>query len=215
MFSLKQKNKSIANLDNFFNTIDKAVIVFKEGVQNYLLGKTEDFNNNLETINSLDIEAGILRRKIETNLYSQTALVRSSGDIMRLTTSMYHIINIMHESLFQFEIEVPYILTELNDDFIKLTNLSTAAAECVIPIAKAYFNLPETVNDKIHRVYFYEKETNKQAQALKRKIFHEINKLKLSEKIHLRYFALHIENISKAAENVADQLSVMAIKRNF
>jgi len=215
MFSIKQKNKSIVDLDDFFNTIDKATLVFKEGVKNYLIGKTDDFNNNLEAINTLDIEAVILRRKIETNLYLQTALIRGSGDIMRLITSMYHIINIMHESLFQFEIEVPYILTELNEDFIKLTNLSTAAAECVIPIGKAYFNLPETVNDKIHRVYFYEKETKKQAQATKRKVFHEMNKLKLSEKIHLRYFALHIENISKAAENVADQLAVMAIKRNM
>lgn len=37
--------------------------------------------------------------------------------------------------------------------------------------------------------------------------------LKLSEKFHLRYFTLHIENISDTAEKVADLLSIMAIKR--
>jgi uncharacterized protein Yka (UPF0111/DUF47 family) len=37
--------------------------------------------------------------------------------------------------------------------------------------------------------------------------------LKLSEKFHLRYFTLHIENISDIAEKVADLLSIMAIKR--
>jgi hypothetical protein len=39
--------------------------------------------------------------------------------------------------------------------------------------------------------------------------------LKLSEKFHLRYFALHIEDLSTAAVKVAEQLSVMAIKRSL
>ena len=39
--------------------------------------------------------------------------------------------------------------------------------------------------------------------------------LKLSEKFHLRYFALHIEDLSTAAVKVAEQLSVMTIKRSL
>ena len=42
-----------------------------------------------------------------------------------------------------------------------------------------------------------------------------MNGLKLSYKFHLSYFALHIENLSKAAENLADQLAVMAIRRTL
>ena len=79
--------------------------------------------------------------------------------------------------------------------------------------AKAYFKAPETVQDKINRAYFYEKEAVKYAQTIKRTVFHNMQSLKLSEKFHLRYFALHIENPSKGAENVADQLAVMAIRR--
>ena len=41
------------------------------------------------------------------------------------------------------------------------------------------------------------------------------DELKLSEKFHLRYFALHIEDLAKAAVKVAEQLSVMAIKRSL
>ena len=44
---------------------------------------------------------------------------------------------------------------------------------------------------------------------------HDMDFLKLSEKFHLRYFALHIEDLSKADVKVAEQLSVMAIKRNL
>jgi len=64
-------------------------------------------------------------------------------------------------------------------------------------------------------VYFYEKEVDQLANEVKRKIFHDLDRLSLSEKIHLRYFTLHIENISDAAEIAADILSVMAIKRTI
>lgn len=86
--------------------------------------------------------------------------------------------------------------------------------ETAIPAAKAYFRTPDQIVDRIHRIYFYANETGRQAQALKRRVFHDMDGLKLSQKIHLRYFALHIEELSVAAVKVADQLSVMAIKRN-
>ena len=50
---------------------------------------------------------------------------------------------------------------------------------------------------------------------IKRRLFKELDDLTLSEKIHLRYFTLHIENISDAAEIVADLISIMAIKRSL
>jgi uncharacterized protein Yka (UPF0111/DUF47 family) len=71
------------------------------------------------------------------------------------------------------------------------------------------------VPDKISRAYFYEKEAVKYSQTIKRTVFHNMPSLKLSEKFHLRYFALHIENLAKGAEDVADQLAVMAIKRTL
>jgi len=37
----------------------------------------------------------------------------------------------------------------------------------------------------------------------------------LSQKIHLRYFALHIDNVADRAENVADRLAIYTIKRSI
>ena len=39
--------------------------------------------------------------------------------------------------------------------------------------------------------------------------------LKLSEKFHLRYFTLHIESLSDKAQQAADLLNIMAIKRSL
>lgn len=215
MFGYKHTKNTIEKINIFFDTIDQALLVFKDGVKNYLYSHTKQFNGNLETMTPLETEANNLRRQIESDLYSQSALTLIRGDVMRLMEQMDHIVRTLNDNLIQFEIERPYIPAELNADFIKLTELSTLAAESVIPAAKAYFRSPETITEKIHRVYFYEKESSKQAQNIKRKVFHEMDTLKLSEKFHLRYFALHIETLSGLAEKTADQLSIMAIKRTL
>jgi len=215
MFGSKHTKDTIEKINTFFDAIDQALLVFKEGVKNYLYNHSEQFSRNLETMTSLETEANNLRRQIENNLYSQSALTLVRGDVMGLMEQMDHIVGTLNDNLIQFEIERPYIPSELNADFIKLTELSTLAAESVIPAAKAYFRSPETITEKIHRVYFYEKESNKQAQNIKRKVFHHMDSLKLSEKFHLRYFALHIETLSGLAEKTADQLSIMAIKRTL
>lgn len=215
MFYKKRRDKAIENIDKFFDTIDQALLVFSEGVKNYLYTNTEAFNGNLQTMTRLENEAELLRREIESGLYSQSSLVRLRGDIMRLLEALDHIIDTLNDNLFQFEIEKPYFPLELNSDFLKLTELSTQAVETAIPAAKAYFRMTESITEKIHRVYFYEKETDKLAKSLKRKVFHNMDELKLSQKFHLRYFALHIEELSVAAAKVADQLSVMSVKRSI
>ena len=215
MFGLKKTNKLIEDIDRYFDLIDESLLVFKDGVRNFLYSDQSAFNDKLKQMSSLDSEIEVLRRSIENDLYSQTALERSRADIMRLFEKTRNITDILNDSLFQFEIETPFIPSELNSEFLKLTEFATLAVEAIVPASKAYFRSPQTVPDKISRTYYYEKEAVKYSQTIKRTVFHKMTALKLSEKFHLRYFALHIENLSKAASNVADQLAVMAIRRTM
>ena len=215
MFGRKKTVKLIEDIDRYFVMLDRAVLVFKEGVRNYLYSNKNDFNGNIQSMSILESDMDVLRREIENALYTQTALVRSRSDIMRLFEKTRNITDILYESLLQFEIETPFVPAELNPEFMKLTEFSSLAVEAVVPAAKAYFRDPDSVPDKITRTYYYNKEAVKYSQTIKRTVFHNMTSLKLSEKFHLRYFALHIENLAKAAENVADQLAVMAIRRTF
>jgi uncharacterized protein len=73
---------------------------------------------------------------------------------------------------------------------------------------RTYFRDPDSVKEKLHRVYLYENEADKLADTINRKVFQQMPELKkLSEKIHLRYFTTHIE-MSDSAED-------MAIKKQF
>jgi predicted phosphate transport protein (TIGR00153 family) len=212
MFFSRTK-KSIELIDAFLNCVDQGLLLFKEGVKNYLYNNMEHFNNDIVQLTNTERESDKLRREIETTLYMQSLMPQVRGDVMQLLEEMDNLIDQAKKNLFQFEVETPHIPAELISDFIRLTQTSVAAAESTIPAAKSYFNEPVNVSEKIHRVYFYEKETDTQADIIRRKIFKEIPGLSLSEKFHLRYFTLHIENISDTAEKVADLLSIMAIKR--
>ena len=65
------------------------------------------------------------------------------------------------------------------------------------------------------KVYFYEKEADKISRNIKRRLFHDMNNLDLSQKMHLRYFALHIETLSDKAEKLAEVMSILALKMSI
>ncbi len=213
MLFFNKADKTIQLIESFLNNIDQGALIFKQGVTNYLHGNRENFVDNLKTLTALETDADIARRKVENILYTRSLMPQLRGDIMKLLEELDSIIDMAKKNLFQFDVEVPHIPPELNNDLIKLTELSVSAIESVIPGAREYFRSPEKVKESLHRVYLFEKEADKLADSIKRKVFQEMDKLPLSEKFHLRYFTLHIEMLSDAAQNVADLLSVMAIKR--
>ena len=205
--------KLIIEIDEFFNAVDNGSIVFKDGVSNYLMGNNKKFAENIKNIDRIESDADSIRRKVENDLYAHSLLPQHRGDVLRLLEECDNLLNIMKENLYQFDVEIPLVPKKLHADILKLTKISVSAVDTLIPAARAFFKEPVTVKDKIHRVYFFEKEADKLANNIKRKIFHKCTNLKLSEKLHLRYFTLHIENVSDAAEAVADILSILAIKR--
>lgn len=203
------------SVDKLLNTVDTALILFKEGVRSYLYNDSESFSQTLSAMAAAETEAGVLRRDIENMLYSRGSLIRYRGDIMRLLERYDHIVSIVSNDLIQFEIEDPTVPASLKKEFVKLAELAVLAAETTIPGTRAYFTQPDQVSETIHRVYLYEKQAVKVSQGIKRTVFHDMDHLKLSEKFHLRYFALHIEDLSRAAVKAAEQLSVMTIKRSL
>ncbi|NOR86389.1 MAG: DUF47 family protein [Bacteroidales bacterium] len=208
----KTAKSLIIKLDEFIDTVEQGILVFRSGVNDYIIKDEHNFLYNLESLDKLESKADKLRRSIENELIIKSLLPAHSVEILQLIEKMDDIIDIAKQNLGQFDAEIPMIPEVLNNDLIRLTETSVKAAEMVIPACRAIFNDPNTVKDKLNKVYYYEKETDKLAFDFKRKVFREIEDLKLSEKFHLRYFSLHIESISDKAEEIADILTSMAIK---
>ena len=202
-------------IDKFFDSVDEGSLVFKDGVNNYLSKDEKSFAENIATIRVLEGKADTLRRKIENELYLHSLLPEYRADVLRLLEKTDDIIDTAKENLNQFDVETPKIPKEIHSDIIKLTEVSVLSIEAIISASRSFFTDVRSVKDKIHRVYFYEKQADKLANDIKRKIFKEIPHLELSDKMHLRYFIFHIENLSDRAEVVADILAILSIKRTI
>jgi predicted phosphate transport protein (TIGR00153 family) len=202
-------------LDEFFANVEESTLIFKIAVEAYLNNEMDQFKDSLQKIVTLESNADRTRKEIETRLYTKSLLPQFRGDVTHLLEKTDDIIDIIKSNLSQFDVEMPHFPEILHKDLLRLTNLNVACVEQLVPAERAYFRDPESVKDFIHKVIFYEKEVDQLANEIKRKVFQSMPELRLSEKIHLRYFTLHIENISDVAETAADILSIMAIKRSL
>lgn len=210
----KRVNNTIENLDNFLDRLDECILIFKSGIKNYLEGHKEEFNDNLKSITEIRNATTEQRRRIENDLYTYAMVVDDRVVILQLLESLDKIIDLLYKNLCQYEIEVPFFPAELNVDFLKLVEIAALSMEGTVQASKEYFRMPRFVAEKTHRIYYFEKEVNKLAQSIKRHVFHDMDNFKLSQKIHIRYFTLHVEELAEEAAKAADLLSVMTIKQS-
>ena len=199
-------------LGDFLDKISTSALIFKHAIDIYLRdGATDEFNEKLAHVNSMESEADHLRRDIERQLYAHTLIPESRGDVLGLIENLDNIINMLEGALWNFSIETPEIREEFHADFKTLTEMSVLAVEHLVTASRAFFVNVEDANNHTHKVMFYEKETDKISTKLKRAIF--ASDLDLAHKAHVRNFVEHVDNVADASEDVADRLAIYIIKR--
>jgi predicted phosphate transport protein (TIGR00153 family) len=211
VFTRTTKNL-ILKIEEFFDTIDLGLLVFREGVKAYINKDMEAFERHIHKIELLESNADKLQRSIDNEMITHSILPQHRGEVSSLIDVLDEIIDTLKSSLNEFSIEMPDIPASLNKNLLSILESSVSAGEELIPAARAYFKSPHTVREKLLKVYYFESETDKLSRSTTRIIFHEMNQLDLAHKSHLRYIIKHIENISDNAQKAADLLSTMAIK---
>lgn len=204
-----------ADIDGYLDRVTTAGLIFKEGVRAYIAGKTDKFERNFQEITSLESEVDNVRRDIKHRLYRNLLIPESRGDVLGLLETLDDIVDICEKVLEQFSIETPEIPEILKSDFIELAVLSSKAVEEVVKGARAFFTNLSMVSDYVNKVHFYEHEADDVEEHLKRTAFHTDEIKQFSKKVHMRYFAEKIAAVSDIAEQVAERLSVYAIKRRI
>ncbi len=208
---IKKTMKLEAQIDEYLDLVVKGGLIFKLGMKCYLENQTEEFENYLTELRKIEEKADDLRRNIEIKLYARTLIPESRGDVLGLLESSDKVLNTTTDTLLQFSVEIPQILPSLKQEFLELADMSINCLENTVSGIRAYFKNLDGVRDYITKVQFYKKETNKIAEKLKRTVFR--SELRLSQKIHIRYFTFHIELIAENSEDVCDRLAIATIKR--
>ncbi len=198
-------------IDEFLDLVSESGLIFKKAVDNYLKEDREGFDSRLEKVIDYERKADQLKTDVEKQLYLRTLIPENRGDVLAILENTDDVIDSMKHTLQLFSIETPDIPAKFDVLFNELTDSSIQSVEWLVRSIRAFFKDIKSVNDHIHKVGFYEQETDDIAVKLKTQIFSD--DLELSRKIHLRFFVSSIESISDCAESVTDRLAIYTIKR--
>ncbi len=202
-----------SQIDSFLDVVSDSALLFQLGVEDYLMGRFEQFEERLNLIRENEKKADDLRVAIERYLYERTLIPENRGDVLAILENTDEVMDNIKDTLMQFSVEMPTIPQEVNDLWLQTTRASTAAVELLTYAVRSFFRDLSQVNNYIHKVYFFEREADQLGEKLRRLIFAQ--GMDLAQKTHLRWFALHIEQISDYAQAVCDRLSIYTIKRQL
>ena len=210
---LFRRAKALENqIDDFLDKLSESALLFRRAVQIYLAeGASKEFEDKLYQVNALESRADHLRRAVETQLYTQTLIPESRGDVLGLMENLDSVLNLCEGGLWAFAIEKPEIPEVYHASYDTLTEQVINTVEVLVLASRAFFRNVEAVQDHMHKVMFYEKEADKVSTKLKMAIF--ASDLPLSHKAQLRNFVEHIDSLANRAEDVADRLAIYTIKR--
>nr|MDK2850511.1 uncharacterized protein [Candidatus Cloacimonadota bacterium] len=202
-----------SQIDTFLDIVSDSATTFQLAIEDYLHGRIPEFEDRLSQIREHEHRADDLRVSIERFLYERTLIPENRGDVLAILENTDEVIDNIKDSLLQFSIEMPEIPIVLNELWMQTTKASVAAVEQLVFAVRSFFRDLGAVNNYIHKVYFFEREADQIGERLRRKIF--ATEIELSRKSQLRFFAIHIERVSDAAQNVCDRLSIYTIKRQL
>jgi len=213
MASIYEKDRVLVEkIREFIDLTSTVNLIFPAAVRNYLCCAQTRFEEDVERIRALESQGDILRRGTEVYLYSEKLIPESRGDVLGLIESVDEIIDEIKKTMLLFAVEMPEIPAGFQTDYIQLSDTGAQAVDAVMVAARIFFQDPWQVQHLIQKVYELEKKADQQAAALKRQIF-RVSDLPLCKRMHLRYFAYHIDLIADRAEDVADRLAIAAIKQ--
>ena len=209
---LFRKTKELeTQIDDYLDILDRGALLFLQGIKLYFENRLDEFEVRYKDLRTMESKGDSLRRDIENKLYTHTLIPESRGDVLGLMENTDAVLNRMAKTLLNFSIENPDIPEQLKPLFIDLAQASSSATENMVKAVRTYFRDLLAVRDFINKALFYEKESDKIAEKVKRIIFD--TDAELSWKAHMRIFAHHIELIADEAEDVCDRLAIAVAKR--
>ncbi|MCL6271725.1 DUF47 family protein [Sansalvadorimonas sp. 2012CJ34-2] len=208
-----KKNQVIQDIDHFFDLVSDSSDLFGKLLKVYLRnGKpTDEYEVCLQQLCELETQADSLRRGIKTFLYEKTLIPDFRRDVLRMLEEIDDLIGAQQALAFALETETPYFPKEMHEGLLDLQSIASRCVDHLLLAARAFFRDIHAVKDHSHKVIFFESEADLECTRMKRMAFS--SDLELAQKTHIRYFVDRIDGVANMAEDIADSLTIYAIKR--
>jgi len=201
-------------IDELHDKIIEISMVFKKAFHLFLQEKrSANYRKLSKEIKTIEHDADVLRRSIESSLYLQNLIPDFRGDVLELVENLDKVINEFDEVAHQFYIENPDVPKVYHEKMEELVSEVCECAENLAFASRAFFRDFSAVRDYSKKVYFLEHESDKTTAKLKEEIFS--SDLELAHKLQLKTFLSEVADIADLAEDCVDQLLIYVIKRDI
>ncbi|MHC4993039.1 MAG: DUF47 domain-containing protein, partial [Planctomycetota bacterium] len=199
-----QKTRRLqGQIDEFLDKVSEAAMVFEQAMLHYVeQGYDETMDQKFEHIAALESRGDELRRSIELTLYTEMLIPEARGDVLGLLDDLDGLLDSMKKRFLNLTIERTHVPAEFAPGVRELVAAVTRCIETTVLAARAYFRDPRSVRDHLHKVGFYESESDQAAIRLRQAIAD--SELKLAQKILLREAVIAIDQLADDAEDAGD-----------
>jgi predicted phosphate transport protein (TIGR00153 family) len=200
-------------MDDLLDVVSQGALAYKLGVANYVRdGWDERAQEKFEQLNAFESRGDELYKAIGISLYTEMLLPDTSGDVMGLLGSLDSLLDDMLHSLTVYRIEQPQIPDDARDLWIECAGHAAETVEHVVVAARCYIRDPNEARDHIHKIHFYEKETDRATFRILEQLFQ--SDLPLDHKMLLRGHVWLMDRVADRADDAGDALAIYAVKRS-
>ncbi len=214
-FALFSHSKELEQkIDDLHDKIIEISMVFKKAVHLFLQEKrSTNYRRLSKEIKTIEHDADVLRRGIESSLYAHNLIPEFRGDVLELVENLDKVINEFDEVAHHFYLENPDVPEVYHKQLEELVAQVCECAENLAFASRAFFRDFSAVRNYSKKVYLLEHESDKTTAKLKEEIF--ASDLELAHKLQLKTFLTDVSDIADLAENCIDQLLIYVIKRDI
>ena len=205
-------NKLLEMIEEYLEKVTECMEQARKTLLLYIdKGFCEEFDRLVTKTHMAESRSDDLRREIEISLYEKALIPESRGDILGLLEAVDRIPNKAESVAFQMQTEALRIPYEFKSELRKIININFDIFKDIKRAIKAVFKNIKEVRNITNEIDKKESSSDSMERGLIRKLFS--SDIDIGEKILLKELIIEIGSISDRAEDTADRLNIMAVKR--
>jgi predicted phosphate transport protein (TIGR00153 family) len=213
--ALFAKTRSLElRIDELLDKVAEGGILFERGMVQLLdRGLAPETEEKLHQLIQLKERCNQLRRAVVNTLYSEMLIPEFRGDVLRLLSNLYRLLDSIKNAFQDFLIEYSDVVSGQQSiaEAKELVAVVVQSVQEAVQGARAFFRNPEAVRDHINQIRVYESEADGITVRLKTALF--ASDRPLDQKMLGRDALAVIDGLADLAEEISDELSILAIKR--
>jgi predicted phosphate transport protein (TIGR00153 family) len=200
-------------IDELLDVVSQGALAYERGIRQYVRhGWDNTAQAKFEQLDAFESRGDALRKNIGQVLYTEMLLPDTSGDVLGMLGFLDRLLDTMHHSFEVVRVEQAEIPDEYNEDLEECVSMAAKTVEQVVVATRSYFRDPNGARDHIHKIHFFEHETEVVALRIMERLFQ--SNLPLERKLQLRGQVWLIDRVADLADDAGDTLAIYAVKRS-